>query len=157
MDPRRSERFSEAIREELEEIIAYEMGDPRIDVQGVSEVLVSPDARHAHVRLTLTGDEASQHQTIEALNRARAFLRGELGRRLDVFRIPELHFEAAISAELAPRMNTLLKRIKKGRPRDEQGVSNVESTAANNPSTAGETGSETGTSRPQSQEKIKKS
>jgi len=118
MERHRSERLSEAIREELEEIVGYEMGDPRIDVQGISEVLISPDARQAHVRLVMTGNQQKQLETIEALNRARSFLRSELGRRLDVYRIPELHFEAAIAAELGDRINHLLKRVKKGRPRE---------------------------------------
>jgi ribosome-binding factor A len=117
MDPRRSERLSQAMREELEEMISYEMGDPRIDAQGVSEVLVSPDARKSRVLLILTGDPQKQQVTIDALNQARGFLRAELGRRLDIFRIPELHFEAAIGAELGARVGHLLKRVKKGRPR----------------------------------------
>ena len=117
MDPRRSERLSQAMREELEELISYEMGDPRIDVQGVSEVLVSPDARQARVLLILTSDAKKQQDTIEALNSAKGFLRVELGHRLDIFRIPELHFEPAIAAELGSRVAHLLKRVKKGRPR----------------------------------------
>jgi ribosome-binding factor A len=117
MDPRRSERLSQAMREELEEMISYEMGDPRIDVQGVSEVLVSPDARKSRVLLILTGDPQKQQVTIDALNHAKGFLRAELGQRLDIFRIPELNFEAAIGAELGARVGHLLKRVKKGRPR----------------------------------------
>ena len=50
MDPRRSERLSEALREELEELINYELTDPRIDVMGVAEVLITPDGKHARVR-----------------------------------------------------------------------------------------------------------
>ena len=124
MERHRSERLSEAIREELEEIIGYELSDPRIDAQGISEVLLSPDARHAHVRVVLTGDAARQQGTIDALNHARNYLKSELGRRLDVFRIPELHFEAAIAADLGGRINHLLKRVKKGRPREESNASN---------------------------------
>jgi ribosome-binding factor A len=119
MDPRRTERVSEALREELEEIISYEMSDPRIDVQGISEVLVSPDARQARVRLILTGDAEHQRETLIALNGARGFLRAEVGSRIDIFRVPELHFEAALEAQLGPRVGHLLKRMKKGRHRPE--------------------------------------
>ncbi|HYZ86074.1 MAG TPA: 30S ribosome-binding factor RbfA [Bryobacteraceae bacterium] len=117
MDPRRSERFSEAIREELEEIIRYEMNDPRIDVENLSEVLLSPDGKRAHVRVLLKGNSTQQQTTIDALNGARGFLRSELGRRLDVFRVPDLHFESALSADLTPRVEHLLKRVRRGRPR----------------------------------------
>ena len=63
MDPRRSERLSEALREELEELISYELTDPRIDVMGVAEVLITPDGKHARVRLILNGDRAWQEQS----------------------------------------------------------------------------------------------
>jgi ribosome-binding factor A len=43
MDTHRAERVSEAIREELGEIISYELSDPRIGDAVVTEVLVSPD------------------------------------------------------------------------------------------------------------------
>jgi ribosome-binding factor A len=117
MDPRRSERVSETLREELEELIAYELSDPRIQVSGVAEVLMSPDARTARARLILPGDAAEQRETLEALNHARAYIKHELASRIDLFRLPELHFEAAIPAELAPRVGRLLKRVRRGRPR----------------------------------------
>ena len=119
MDQRRAERVSEALREELEELITGELTDPRIDVSEVVEVLVSPDARMARVRLLLRGDEAAQKQTLAALGGARGYLKRELARRLDMFRLPELQFEAAIPAELGPRLDSLLKRVRRGRPRTE--------------------------------------
>ena len=120
MDPRRSERVAEALREELEELITGELTDPRIEVSEVVEVLVSPDARRARVRLLLPGDAASQKETLAALGGARGFLKRELASRLDIFRLPELQFEAAISAELGPRVESLLKRVRRGRPRTQE-------------------------------------
>lgn len=117
MDPRRNERLSEILREEIEEIVTYELSDPRIDVEGISEVLLSPDSKQAHVRvLTRSGAEV-QSETLEALNHAKGYLKSELIRRLDVFRLPELHFEAALSADLGSRAEHLLKRVRRGRPR----------------------------------------
>ena len=55
---------------------------------------------------------------IAALEHAASFLRREVARRLELFRVPELHFEADIATELGGRMDQLLKRIKKGRPRE---------------------------------------
>ena len=122
MDPRRSERLSEAIREEVDEMISYELSDPRIDTAGVAEVAVSPDARIARVRVLLTGDAKSQKQCLEALNSAKSYIRRQLAQRIDLFRIPELHFEAAVSAELGGRIEHLLKRVRRGRPRGDDSV-----------------------------------
>ena len=120
MDPRRSERLSEALRSELEEILQYELEDPRIDVANVAEVLITPDGKHARVRLNLNGDRAWQEQTLDALEHAKPYIKRELAHRLDLVRLPELRFEAALSAELPQRVDSLLKRVKRGRPRDEE-------------------------------------
>jgi ribosome-binding factor A len=120
MDPRRTERLSEALRIELEELLQYEMTDPRIDVAGVAEVLITPDGKHARVRLTLNGDRAWQEQTLTALDHAKSYIKREMAHRLDLFRLPEIRFEAALSADSPERVDSLLKRVRRGRPRDEQ-------------------------------------
>ena len=122
MDPHRTLRLAEALREELAELIAYEMSDPRVGDVTVSEVITSPDKRHAQVRIGLTSGRDPK-EALLALEHARGFLRLQLSERLETFRIPELHFEADVSAALGPRMETLLKRMRKGRPKEgSQGV-----------------------------------
>lgn len=115
MDQHRFERVSEAMREELSEIIGYEMADPRIDMVDVTEVLIGPDRRHARVRVHLAGDEKSRMESLLALAGARQFLRRQLAARLRLFRIPELHFEADLDVAAAARVAQLLKRARKGR------------------------------------------
>lgn len=118
MDNHRAERVSEALREELGELISYELSDPRIGEAVVTEVLVSPDKRHAQVRLHLSPDLKAQKETILALEGARHFLRRMLAERLNLFRVPELHFEADVELSKNGKLNNLFKRIKRGRPRD---------------------------------------
>lgn len=117
MDPRRSERLSETLREELEEMISYELSDPRIEVTSIAEVLISPDGRQARARLLLPGSPERQKETLDALNHAKGHIRREIANRLDLFRVPDIQFEAAVSAALGPRMEHLLKRVKRGRPK----------------------------------------
>ncbi len=118
MDPYRHERISESIREELDELIAYEMSDPRVGSATVTEVLVSKDYRKAVVRLALVGTAAEQAETLAGLNHAKQFLRHELTERLQLFKSPELYFEAALAADLAAKAAKILKRIERGRPKD---------------------------------------
>ena len=120
MDPHRNERVSESIREELEELISYEMSDPRVGPATVTAVHLSPDFRHAHVELILEGTPEEQHATLDALNHAKQFLRHQLAERLQLFRTPDLHFAAALGAELGAKVPELLKRIRRGRPRDQE-------------------------------------
>jgi ribosome-binding factor A len=118
MDSHRVERVAEALREELGELIAYELSDPRITEATVTEVLVSPDMRHAQVRLHLAPDPDEQRATLKALDGARHLLRRQLAERLTLFRIPELHFEPDMSLSANARIEYLLKRVRKGRPRE---------------------------------------
>ena len=112
----RTERIAEALREELSELVEYEMSDPRVSGIVVTDVQISPDKHHAHVRIGFT-PESDAKGALLALEHARSFLRRQLAQRLEMYRIPDLHFEADISADLAGRMESLLKRMKKGRPK----------------------------------------
>jgi ribosome-binding factor A len=113
----RTERISEALREELTELIGYELSDPRVSSANVTGIDVSPDKRHALVRIAVA-EGSDVEQALAALEHARPFLRHQLAVRLEIFRIPDLHFEADVATELGGRMDNLLKRIKKGRPRE---------------------------------------
>ena|ERR1700761_5503856 len=119
MDSHRTERVAEALREELGEIIAYELSDPRIGDAAVTEVLLSPDMRHAQVRLHLSDEAREPAATIRALDGARHFLRRQLAGRLNLYRVPELHFEVDVTSSPG-RLQHLLKRIRRGRPREEE-------------------------------------
>jgi ribosome-binding factor A len=120
MDSHRARRVSEALREELDEMIAYELSDPRVADTAVTEVLISPDLKHAKVRLHVSKDAMQLQETIRALEGARHFLRHQLAERLSLFRIPDLHFEADVSLASDARLDSLLKRVRRGRPRDAQ-------------------------------------
>jgi ribosome-binding factor A len=121
MDERRAQRVSEALREELSEIIGYELSDPRVGGVEVTEVLLAPDLRVAQVRVSLQGSEEERHQALEGLEHARHFLRREVSHRLQLYKLPELRFEADAEISAGRRVDQLLKRIRKGRPRDGEG------------------------------------
>lgn len=121
MDQHRAERVSETVREELAEIIGFELSDPRLSVVDVNLVQVAPDLKHAHVVVALSGDEREQKAAMAALDHARHYLRHELARRLNLRKIPELHFEPGPGPAVAERVELLLKRAKKlRRPTENQ-------------------------------------
>jgi ribosome-binding factor A len=115
MDEHRIERVSEALREELYEIIGFEMEDPRLGGVAVTDVVVSPDSRHARVKVGLDGGEIEQRRALTALDHARHYLRQEVARRLKLRRVPELHFEPDNWVDAPARVELLLKRAKKRR------------------------------------------
>ena len=119
MDERRALRVSEAVREELAEIIGFETEDPRLLAVEVVEAHVSPDGRHATVRVACRGTEREQKESMAALEHARHFLRHELASRLSLRHVPELHFDQDRNPDVESRIDFLLKRAKKSRGRTE--------------------------------------
>jgi ribosome-binding factor A len=117
MDPRRLQRLSEAMREELDEIIGYEMEDPRLASVSITEVHISPDSRHARVMVRIPGDPSAQLEALEALTHAGKLIRHQLAERIEVFRVPDLRFELDALVD-GNRVDMLLKRIRKGRAKD---------------------------------------
>lgn len=122
----RTERISEALKEELAEIIAYEMSDPRLASVTVTDVHVTPDKKTAHVRILAGSAEQQQRDALDALEHARHYLRRELSSRLRLFRVPELHFEADTGTGAESRIEELLRRVRKNREKSEQGGNGAE-------------------------------
>ena len=120
MDERRTLRVSEAVREELSELIGFETADPRLLAVEVVEVHVSPDGKHASIKVVLRGNDREQRQSMAALEHASGFLRHELASRLSLRHVPELHFTQDRYPDVDNRIDFLLKRAKKSRGRDEK-------------------------------------
>jgi ribosome-binding factor A len=119
MDEHRTLRVSEAVRGELAEIVGFELEDPRLAGVDVTEAHVSPDSRHATVRVSVRGTEREMNQALAALEHAGEFLRRQLALRLQLRRVPELHFERDKNPNAEGRIDLLLKRAKKSRGRTE--------------------------------------
>jgi ribosome-binding factor A len=102
-------RAGELVRHALVEILREEdVADPAL--QGVSvtvtEVRVSPDLRHAIVFIEPLGGVHSP-EVVAGLNRHSKFLRGRLGRSIDMRFTPDLKFVHDDSFDEAARINRL--------------------------------------------------
>lgn len=100
------------VQREIMEIIQRELKDPRIGLVSITEVRMSPDLRHARVRLSVLGDEEAQQETVKGLESARGLIRHELGRRLQNLKFsPELVFEIDPSIEYSVRISEQLREL----------------------------------------------
>jgi ribosome-binding factor A len=115
VDQRRVARVAEAIREELSQIIGFEMKDPRLVGVTVAEVRVTPDGREAHVRVALFGSAEEQETALAGLQHAKGHLRHEIGDRMQLRHVPELFFETDTGTEASTRVEELLRRVRKNR------------------------------------------
>ena len=59
---RRTERIADLLRAELSLLLLREVHDPRISLASVVSVSVSPDLRHAQVRVSVLGDDAASRR-----------------------------------------------------------------------------------------------
>ena len=104
----RAQRVGDQIQRELADLLKNEVKDPRVGPVTVTEVEVSADLSHATVRFThLAGNEKSQ-AAVDALARTAGFLRSELGRRLNLYSVPQLHFVYDDSIEVGMRLSQLI-------------------------------------------------
>jgi len=110
----RTDRVDELLRQEIGQILARDVADPRIGFATVTDVETSPDLRHARVWVSVIGQKADREATIHALERAMLFVRRELGTRLRIKRIPELHVRVDDSAERGTRVLHLLSELESG-------------------------------------------
>jgi len=109
----RHERVGEEIAHEINAMLAGELKDPRLEVSVVaSEVRVQPDMKHARVFISVKGTNKEQSDAIKALDHAAGYIRRELVERLQLRRVPELHFTLDLSQEHVERIEQLLKQMK---------------------------------------------
>lgn len=109
----RSRRVSEQIHRVLSELIRTEIKDPRLRTVSLTEVKVSKDLGHAWVYFTLLDPGEDAAPAVPALQGAAGFLRGQLGRILNIRHTPELHFIRDDTGERGARMDALISEAVK--------------------------------------------
>lgn len=116
----RPARLGEQIRQELSEMFQAGMvRDPRFGsaMVTVTEVEVSGDLQHARAFVSVFPETPEVRDGVmDALDLAKRSLRRELGSRLTVRHLPELHFGYDGSAITGRRIEDLLAEIRKEEP-----------------------------------------
>jgi ribosome-binding factor A len=110
----RTEQLDQLLRQEIADIVSRDVADPRIGFATITDVETTPDLRHAQVWVSVIGQPRERDTTIGALGRAMPFVRRELGRRLRLKRIPELHVRLDDTAERGTRVLRLLHELEAG-------------------------------------------
>ena len=100
------------LREEIAQIVGYELDDPRLAMVTVTDVRVSDNLRDARVYVTVVGDEAEHQAALVALRHAAPYVRKQLGFALSLRHTPEIHFVRDTIEEQGQRVDQLLEEIK---------------------------------------------
>jgi ribosome-binding factor A len=119
VEGRRYERVSEAIRLEITEMIAYDLEDPRLAGIEVTDIQVAPDMKKVAVSVHIPAQGEEAEKIIEVLKSTKSYIRKELASRIDLFYTPEIYFNSSLNLGSRERVQNILKRIKRGRPKDQ--------------------------------------
>ena len=110
----RTDRIDELLRQEIGAILTREVQDPRIGFVTITDVETAPDLSIARVWVSIIGQPDERAKTMRALEHAMPFVRRELGSRIRLRRIPELHVRADDTAERGTRVLRLLAELESG-------------------------------------------
>jgi ribosome-binding factor A len=101
------------IKEEIASILANDMKDPRLSLVTITHVSVSRDMRRANIYFSVLGESEDIDRAGRILKKASGYIKGELGRKLRIKRVPDLDFEYDDSYDKGMRIDRLLDEIKR--------------------------------------------
>ncbi len=116
MEYKRSDRVADLLHKEIAELVFRRVKDPRAANITISGVEVSGDLKHARVFFCVMGGgagEVAKKNAATGLEKAKGFIRQELGRNLKLRSIPQLEFTYDTSFEYGDKIERLLKELQK--------------------------------------------
>ena len=110
---RRVERVAALIRKETSELLINGIRDERVHqgMVSITDVEVSGDLQHCKIFVSIFGDPEIRNQVMDGLQAASGYLRGELGRRLQMRRAPDVVFQLDRGLEKGTSVLGLLNRL----------------------------------------------
>ena len=114
---RRVERVAALIRREVSELLVTGIKDERVSLGMVSitNVDVAGDLQHCKIFVSVYGSAEVQQQALEGLRSASNYVKGELGRRLNMRRTPEVIFQLDRGIEKGNSVLGLLNQLEEQR------------------------------------------
>jgi ribosome-binding factor A len=116
----RRTRIAEQIHQELAQLIAREVKDPRIGMVTLTSVEITADYAYATIHFTvMPSDDETIERTLEGLRRSAGFMRSQMGRRVRIHTNPQLRFVHDRSVEHGVGMSRLLDEANSVRAADD--------------------------------------
>jgi ribosome-binding factor A len=108
-NPRTIARLEARIKERAAYCLEFEVSDPRAAFITLTGVKLTKDLSHARVSYSVLGDDADKSRAKHMLESAAGFIQRQVGRVLQVRRVPRLSFEYDDSIEHAAHMETVIR------------------------------------------------
>lgn len=108
----RTDRVGMEIKREINEILQKKVRDPRVQGVTITDVQMVGDLSMAKVYYTIMSDLASDNQKAQiGLEKATGTIKRELGRKLTLYKIPDLVFEKNQSIEYGNKIDQMLRAL----------------------------------------------
>jgi ribosome-binding factor A len=108
----RQARIDAEVQRTVAEIIDRDLKDPRLGFVTVTRAEISNDMMQCKIFVSIIGDRHVARQSMDALQSAAGYVRGELGSAVKLRHTPELHFVEDRSTERAIALTKTLERTK---------------------------------------------
>lgn len=103
------ERLNNTFVEKISEILHNDIKDKDVKFVTITEVKITNDLSFAKVYFT--SNEENRRQVTEALNKASGFIRSRLCEKVQLRKMPEIHFVYDESVEYGQIIDDIIERI----------------------------------------------
>jgi ribosome-binding factor A len=107
----RAQRIADRIREEIAEMLIFDIQDPSLSGVSITDVSVDRELAYADIYVSSVQGSESADEVIAGFRRASGFLRSELARRIDLRIFPKLRFHWDPTPEQAEKIEQLLDSL----------------------------------------------
>jgi ribosome-binding factor A len=108
----RAQRIADRVRQELSELLLYDISDPRLMGVTVTDVTVDRELAFANIYVSALEGTQRAEEILEGLEHAQSFIRRELAQRVDLRSFPNLRFHWDPTSERAEHIERLLASLK---------------------------------------------
>lgn len=107
----RAKRIADRIREELSEMLIFDIKDPRLASATFTDVSVDRELAYADIYVSSIQGSESAQDIITACEGAKGYLRSELARRIELRTFPQLRFHWDPTLDRAEHIEKLLANL----------------------------------------------
>ena len=110
--PIRLKKIAERIRDDLSEMLLYEIDDPRLQGVMITDVNVDRELYYANIYVSALEGKERSAEILAGLENASGYMRHALSQSIELRTFPKLRFFFFFSPEKADRVETLLRQLK---------------------------------------------
>ncbi len=113
--PIRLKKIGDRIRDDLSELLLYDVEDPRLSGVMVTDVNVDRELYYANVYVSALEGKVRSKEILAGLESASGYLRSRLSQGIELRTFPRLRFYWDPTPENAARIETLIKQVQQER------------------------------------------